>query len=543
MAKKIVYGQEARESLQKGIDSLADTVKITLGPKGRNVVLEKKFGSPLVTNDGVTIAKEIELSDPLENMGAQMLREVATKTNDAAGDGTTTATVLAQSLVKEGMKNVAAGANPMDLKRGIAKACDAATKAILSNSQEVKGSDDIERVATVSAQDGYVGKLIAETMEKVGKEGVITIEESKTAETYSEVVEGMQFDRGYITPYMVTDTEKMEAVIEDALILITDKKISSIQEILPILEDMVQTGKKLVIIAEDMEGEALSTLILNKIRGTFTCVAVKAPGFGDRRKEMLQDIATLTDGVVISEELGYELKEATVEMLGRARQVKITKETTTIVDGAGKKEDIQARIAQLRAQMETTTSDFDKEKLQERLAKLIGGVAVLKVGAATEIEMKDKKLRIEDALAATKAAVEEGIIAGGGTAFINAIPAVKKLIEELVGDEKTGAKILLRALEEPSRQIAYNAGLEGSVIIDKIVSSGKVNYGFNAQTEIYCDMITEGIVDPTKVARCALQNAASVASMVLTTEALVADEKENNQDSAAAMQGMGQMGY
>ncbi|MEG3029822.1 MAG: chaperonin GroEL [Oscillospiraceae bacterium] len=543
MAKKIVYGQEARESLQKGINCLADTVKITLGPKGRNVVLDRKFGSPLVTNDGVTIAKEIEVSDPLENMGAQMLREVATKTNDAAGDGTTTATVLAQSLVKEGMKNVAAGADPMNLKRGIAKASEAAIKAIISNSQEIKGSADIERVATVSAQDGYVGKLIAETMEKVGKEGVITIEESKTADTFSEVVEGMQFDRGYVTPYMVTDSDKMEAIIEDALILITDKKISSIQEILPILEDMVQSGKKLVIIAEDIDGEALSTLIVNKIRGTFTCVAVKAPGFGDRRKEMLQDIAILTDGVVISEELGYELKEATVEMLGKARQVKITKETTTIVDGAGSKEAIQERIAQLKAQMETTTSDFDREKLQERLAKLVGGVAVLKVGAATEIEMKDKKLRIEDALAATKAAVEEGIVAGGGTAFINAMPAVRTLIETLSGDEKTGAKIVLRALEEPVRQIAANAGLEGSVIIDKIITSGKINYGLNAQTEVYCDMLEEGIVDPTKVTRSALQNATSVAAMVLTTEALVADEPEKEQDSQGAMQGMNQMGY
>lgn len=542
MAKKIVYGQEARESLQRGIDSLADTVKITLGPKGRNVVLDRKFGSPLVTNDGVTIAKEIELSDPLENMGAQMLREVATKTNDAAGDGTTTATVLAQSLVKEGMKNVAAGANPMDLKRGIAKACDVAVASIIANSQVVNGSADIERVATVSAQDSYVGKLIAETMEKVGKEGVITIEESKTADTYSEVVEGMQFDRGYVTPYMVTDSDKMEAIIEDALILITDKKISSIQEILPILEDMVQTGKKLVIIAEDIEGEALSTIIVNKIRGTFSCVAVKAPGFGDRRKEMLQDIATLTDGVVISEEMGYELKEATVEMLGRARQVKVTKETTTIVDGAGKKADIETRIAQLRAQMETTTSEFDKEKLQERLAKLVGGVAVLKVGAATELEMKDKKLRIEDALAATKAAVEEGIIAGGGTAFVNAMASVKALADTLVGDEKTGAKILLRALEEPLRQIAFNAGLEGSVIIDKVMSSDKSNYGFNAQTEQYCDMLAEGIVDPTKVARSALQNAASVAAMVLTTEALVAEEPTENPENAT-MQGMNGMGY
>ena len=539
MAKKIIYGQQARESLQKGIDTLADTVKITLGPKGRNVVLERKFGSPLVTNDGVTIAKEIEIGDPLENMGAQMLREVATKTNDAAGDGTTTATVLAQSLVREGMKNVAAGATPMDIKRGMAKACEAATKAIIANSQEVSGSADIERVATVSAQDNYVGKLIAETMEKVGKEGVITIEESRTAETFSEVVEGMQFERGYLTPYMVTDTDKMEAVIDDALILVTDKKISNIQEILGLLEEVIQTGKKLFIVAEDIEGEALNTLIVNKLRGVFTCIAVKAPGFGDRRKEMLQDIAVLTGGVLISEQTGYDLKEATVQMLGRARQIKVTKETTTIVDGGGLKEDIQARIAQLRAQMDVVTSDFDREKLQERIAKIAGGVAVLKVGAATEVEMKEKKLRIEDALAATKAAVEEGIVAGGGTALINAIPAVKELSETLAGDEKTGANIVLRALEEPVRQIAANAGLEGSVIIDKIITSGKVNYGFNAQTEVYCDMIEEGIVDPTKVTRSALQNATSVAAMVLTTESLVVDEPEKTPDPAA--QGMNPM--
>lgn len=538
MAKKIIYGQQARESLQKGIDTLADTVKITLGPKGRNVVLDRKFGSPLVTNDGVTIAKEIELKDAFENMGAQMLREVATKTNDAAGDGTTTATVLAQSLVKEGMKNVAAGANPMDIKRGIAKACDKAVEAIVANSQAVNGSDDIKRVATVSAQDEYVGQLIADTMEKVSKDGVITIEESKTAETYSEVVEGMQFDRGYITPYMVTDSEKMEAVIDDALLLITDKKISNTQEILPLLEEVAQSGKKLVIIAEDVEGEALSTLILNKIRGVFTCVAVKAPGFGDRRKEMLQDIAVLTDGTVISEELGYELKETTMAMLGRARQVKVTKETTTIVDGAGAKEDIRDRIARIKAQIETVTSDFDKEKLQERLAKLSGGVAVLRVGAATEVEMKDKKLRLEDALSATKAAVEEGIVAGGGTALLNAIPAVKELSETLSGDEKTGAKILLRALEEPVRQIAYNAGLEGSVIIDKIISANTVNYGFDAQKEVYTDMIKSGIVDPTKVTRSALQNASSVAAMVLTTESLVADEEEENKAAAPGMGGM-----
>ena len=539
MAKIIVYGQEARESLQKGIDTLANTVKITLGPKGRNVVLERKFGSPLVTNDGVTIAKEIEIGDPLENMGAQMLREVATKTNDAAGDGTTTATVLAQIVVREGMKNVAAGANPMDIKRGMAKACEAATKAIIANSQEVSGSADIERVATVSAQYNYDGKLIAETIEKVGKEGVITIEESRTAETFSEVVEGMQFERGYLTPYMVTDTDKMEAVIDDALILVTDKKISNIQEILGLLEEVIQTGKKLFIVAEDIEGEALNTLIVNKLRGVFTCIAVKAPGFGDRRKEMLQDIAVLTGGVLISEQTGYDLKEATVQMLGRARQIKVTKETTTIVDGGGLKEDIQARIAQLRAQMDVVTSDFDREKLQERIAKIAGGVAVLKVGAATEVEMKEKKLRIEDALAATKAAVEEGIVAGGGTALINAIPAVKELSETLAGDEKTGANIVLRALEEPVRQIAANAGLEGSVIIDKIITSGKVNYGFNAQTEVYCDMIEEGIVDPTKVTRSALQNATSVAAMVLTTESLVVDEPEKTPDPAA--QGMNPM--
>ncbi|MBQ3393694.1 MAG: chaperonin GroEL [Oscillospiraceae bacterium] len=541
MAKKIIYGQQARESLQKGIDALADTVKITLGPKGRNVVLDKKFGTPVVTNDGVTIAKEIEVKDRFENMGAQMLREVATKTNDAAGDGTTTATVIAQSLVKEGMKNVAAGANPMDIKRGILKASDVAVKAIIANSQEVNGNDDIMRVATVSAQDEYIGKLIAETMDKVGKEGVITIEESKTAETYSEVVEGMQFDRGYITPYMVTDSDKMEAVIDDAYILITDKKISNIQEIIDLLEDIVKAGKKLVIIAEDIEGDALSTLIVNKLRGTFTCVAVKAPGFGDRRKEMLQDIAILTDGTVISEELGYELKEATVEMLGRARQVKVTKETTTIVDGAGDKEEIKQRVAQIKAQMETVTSDFDREKLQERLAKLAGGVAVLRVGAATEVEMKDKKFRIEDALSATKAAVEEGIVAGGGIALLNAIPRVKKFSRTLSGDEMTGAMILLRALEEPVRQIAHNAGLEGSVIIDKIITRRKPNYGFDAQKEVYTDMIKAGIVDPTKVTRSALENASSVAAMVLTTEALVAEEEEEK--PAAPNMGMGGMDY
>ena len=542
MAKQILHGEAARKALSAGIDTLADTVKITLGPKGRNVVLGKKFGSPVITNDGVTIAKEIELKDAFENMGAQLVREVATKTNDAAGDGTTTATVLAQALVSEGMKNVAAGANPMDVKRGMQKAVKAAVEAFAANSQKVNGSKDIARVATVSAGDATVGELIAEAMEKVSADGVITIEESKTAETYSEVVEGMQFDRGYITPYMVTDTEKMEAVIDDAYILITDKKISVIQDLLPLLEQIVQSGKKLVIIAEDIEGEALSTLIVNRLRGTFTCVAVKAPGFGDRRKEMLQDIAILTGGQVISEELGYELKDATVAMLGRARQVKVTKETTTIVDGNGDKSAIKDRVAQIRAQMEVSTSDFDKEKLQERLAKLAGGVAVIKVGAATEVEMKDKKLRIEDALNATKAAVEEGIVAGGGTAPINAIPAVSKVCESLEGDERTGAKIVLKALEAPLRQIAKNAGLEGSVIIDKILSAGKMNYGFDAQNEVYCDMIEAGIVDPTKVTRSALENAASVASMVLTTESLVADEPEQPAPAApAGDMGMGGM--
>ena len=542
MAKQILHGEAARKALSAGIDTLADTVKITLGPKGRNVVLGKKFGSPVITNDGVTIAKEIELKDAFENMGAQLVREVATKTNDAAGDGTTTATVLAQALVGEGMKNVAAGANPMDVKRGMQKAVKAAVEAFAANSQKVNGSKDIARVATVSAGDAAIGELIAEAMEKVSADGVITIEESKTAETYSEVVEGMQFDRGYITPYMVTDTEKMEAVIDDAYILITDKKISAIQDLLPLLEQIVQSGKKLVIIAEDIEGEALSTLIVNRLRGTFTCVAVKAPGFGDRRKEMLQDIAILTGGQVVSEELGYELKDATVAMLGRARQVKVTKETTTIVDGSGDKNAIKDRVAQIRAQMEVSTSDFDKEKLQERLAKLAGGVAVIKVGAATEVEMKDKKLRIEDALNATKAAVEEGIVAGGGTAPINAIPAVSKACEGLEGDERTGAKIVLKALEAPLRQIAKNAGLEGSVIIDKILSAGKMNYGFDAQNEVYCDMIEAGIVDPTKVTRSALENAASVASMVLTTESIVADEPEQPAPAAAAPDmGMGGM--
>ena len=534
MAKQILHGEAARKALSAGIDTLADTVRITMGPKGRNVVLGKKFGSPVITNDGVTIAKEIELKDAFENMGAQLVREVATKTNDIAGDGTTTATVLAQALVQEGMKNVTAGANPMDVKRGMQKAVKAAVAAFAANSHKVNGSKDIARVATVSADDAAVGALIAEAMEKVTADGVITIEESKTAETYSEVVEGMQFDRGYITPYMVTDTEKMEAIIDDAYILITDKKISSIQDLLPLLEQIVQSGKKLVIIAEDIEGEALSTLIVNRLRGTFTCVAVKAPGFGDRRKEMLQDIAILTGGQVISEELGYELKDTTVDMLGRARQVKVTKETTTIVDGAGAKEVIKERVNQIRNQMENTTSDFDKEKLQERLAKLAGGVAVIRVGAATEVEMKDKKLRIEDALNATKAAVEEGIVAGGGTAAINAMPAVKAVCDELEGDERTGARIVLKALEAPLRQIAHNAGLEGSVIIDKILTAGTPNYGFDAQKEQYCDMIEAGIVDPTKVTRSALENAASVASMVLTTESLVADEPEQLAAAAPA---------
>ena len=526
MAKEIIYGAEARKALQSGIDQLADTVKITLGPKGRNVVLGKKFGSPLITNDGVTIAKEIELDCPFENMGAQLVKEVATKTNDAAGDGTTTATLLAQALVREGMKNVTSGANPMVLKRGIQKAVKAAVDATVADSEKVKGSADIARVATVSSGDAEIGKLIAEAMEKVSADGVITLEESKTAETYSDVVEGMQFDRGYITPYMVTDTDKMEAVIDDAYILITDKKISSIQEILPLLEQVVQSGKKLVIIAEDVEGEALATLIVNRMRGTFTCVAVKAPGFGDRRKEMLRDIAILTGGEVISEELGLELKEATMSQLGRAKQVKVQKENTIIVDGAGDKQAIQDRIHQIRAQIETTTSEFDKEKLQERLAKLSGGVAVIKVGAATEVEMKEKKLRIEDALAAAKAAVEEGIVAGGGVALVNAIPAVEKLLDEVDGDEKTGVKIVMKALEEPIRQIAANSGLEGSVIIDAIRRSGKVGYGFDFAKEEYVDMLPAGILDPTKVTRSALENAASVASMVLTTESLVADKKE-----------------
>ncbi len=540
MAKEILFGEEARKALQSGIDKLANTVKITLGPKGRNVVLDKKYGSPLITNDGVTIAKDIDLSDIFENMGAQLVKEVATKTNDAAGDGTTTATLLAQAFVREGMKNIAAGANPMVLKKGIQKAVDVAVDVIRSNSKKVSGSDDIARAATISSGDETVGKLIAEAMDKVSADGVITIEESKTAETYSEVVEGMQFDRGYITPYMVTDTEKMEAVIDDAYLLITDKKISVIQEILPLLEEIVQSGKKLLIIAEDVEGEALSTLIVNKLRGTFTCVAVKAPGFGDRRKEMLRDIAILTGGQVISEELGLDLKDTHMDMLGRARQVKVTKENTIIVDGAGDSNLIKDRVAQIRAQIETTTSDFDREKLQERLAKLAGGVAVIKVGAATEIEMKEKKLRIEDALSATRAALEEGLVAGGGTALLNAIPAVEKLIQSSSGDEKTGASIVLKALEEPVRQIASNAGLDGSVIVDKIRRSRKVGYGFDAYNEVYCDMVEQGIVDPTKVTRCALQNAASVAAMVLTTESLVAEEK-TEEPAAMANPNMGSM--
>lgn len=544
MAKDIIFGEDARKALQSGIDKLANTVKITLGPKGRNVVLDKKYGAPLITNDGVTIAKEIELDDPFENMGAQLVKEVATKTNDAAGDGTTTATLLAQALVREGMKNIAAGANPMVLKKGMDQAVDTAVETIVANSKKIEGSDEIARVGAVSAADENIGKLIAEAMEKVTADGVITLEESKTAETYSEVVEGMQFDRGYIAPYMVTDTDKMEAVLDDAYILITDKKISNIQEILPLLEQIVKAGKKLLIIAEDVEGEALSTLIVNKLRGTFTCVAVKAPGFGDRRKEMLQDIAILTGGQVISSELGLELSETTMEQLGRARQVVVQKENTIIVDGAGNSDDIKARVGQIKSQIENTTSDFDREKLQERLAKLSGGVAVIKVGAATEVEMKEKKLRIEDALAATKAAVEEGIVAGGGTALINAMPAVKKLVDKLSGDEKTGAQIVYKALEEPVRQIAVNAGLEGSVIIDKIIRSRKVGYGFNAYTSEYVDMIPAGIVDPTKVTRSALQNAASVASMVLTTESLVADKKDPQADvaMAAAAAGAGGMG-
>lgn len=541
MAKQIIYGEEARKALLGGINKLADTVKITLGPKGRNVVLDKKFGAPLITNDGVTIAKEVELEDPFENMGAQLVKEVATKTNDVAGDGTTTATLLAQALIREGMKNVTAGANPMVLRKGIQKATETAVEAIEKNAKKVSGTKDIARVAAVSSASEQIGNLIADAMEKVTSDGVITVEESKTAETYSEVVEGMMFDRGYITPYMVTDTDKMVAVIDDAYILITDKKISNIQEILPLLEQIVQSGKKLVIIAEDIEGEALTTLILNKLRGTFTCVGVKAPGFGDRRKEMLTDIATLTGGQVISSELGLELKDTTVDQLGRARQVKIDKENTIIVDGAGDSEAIKSRVSQIRSQIETTTSDFDREKLQERLAKLAGGVAVIKVGAATEVEMKEQKMRIEDALAATKAAVEEGIVAGGGTALIDAIPAVKAYVDSVDGDEKTGAAIVLKALEEPVRQIAANAGLEGSIIIEHLKAKNTVGYGYNALTDTYGDMIAEGIVDPTKVTRSALQNASSVASTVLTTESLVADIKEPAAPAAPAAPDMGGM--
>ena len=541
MAKIICYGEEARKALEKGVDQLADTVKITLGPKGRNVVLDKKFGAPLITNDGVTIAKEIELEDPFENMGAQLVKEVSTKTNDVAGDGTTTATLLAQAIVKEGLKNLAAGANPMVMKKGIAKATAAAIEAMKVNSQKVNGSADIARVGAVSSGDEAIGQLIAEAMEKVGHDGVITIEESKTAETYSEVVEGMQFDRGYITPYLVTDTEKMEANLDDALILITDKKISNIQELLPVLEQVVQSGKKLLIIAEDVEGDALSTLIVNRLRGTLNVVCVKAPGFGDRRKEMLQDIAILTGGTVISSDVGLELKEATLDQLGQARQVKVTKENTTIVNGAGSSEEIKARIGQIKSQIEVTTSDYDKEKLQERLAKLAGGVAVIKVGAATEVEMKEKKLRIEDALNATRAAVEEGIVAGGGTAYLNAIPAVEKLYAETEGDEKTGLQIVARALTAPVKQIAANAGIDGSVVLEKIRESGKVGYGFDAYNEVYCDMIPTGIVDPTKVTRSALENAASIASTLLTTESLVADKPQPPAPAAPAAPDMGGM--
>ena len=538
MSKELLYNEEARRALGRGVDKLADTVKVTMGPKGRNVVLDKKFGAPLITNDGVTIAKEIELDDPFENMGAQLVKEVATKTNDVAGDGTTTATLLAQALIREGMKNVAAGANPMIMKKGISKAVAAAVEAIKANSVKVKDSNDIARVAAISSGNEEIGTLIAEAMEKVSNDGVITVEESKTAETYSEIVEGMQFDRGYITPYMITDSDKMEAVIDDPVILITDKKISNTQEILPLLEQIVQSGRKLLIIAEDVEGEALSTIIVNKLRGTFTCVAVKAPGFGDRRKEMLKDIATLTGGQVISEELGLELKDTAMYQLGRASQVKIGKENTIIVGGAGEAEDIKARIAQIKAQIEVTTSDFDREKLQERLAKLSGGVAVIKVGAATETEMKEMKLRVEDALNATRAAVAEGIVAGGGVAYVNAISTVEKLIKTVEGDEKTGVRAVAKVLEEPIKQISTNAGIDGSVVIEKIRQSRKIGYGLDAYREVYCDMIENGIVDPTRVTRSALQNAASVASMVLTTEALVADKKEPAAPAAPAAGGM-----
>ncbi len=534
MSKLIKRGDEARKALEAGVNSLADTVKITLGPKGRNVVLDKKYGSPLITNDGVTIAKEIELDDPFENMGAQLVKEVSTKTNDVAGDGTTTATLLAQAIVGEGLKNLAAGANPIVMKKGVAKAVEAAVASVKADSQKVNGTDDIARVGTVSSGDAMIGKLIAEAMEKVSADGVITIEESKTSETYSEVVEGMMFDRGYISPYMATDMEKMEAIVDDAYILITDKKISVIADILPILEQMVQSGKKLVIVAEDVEGEALNTLIVNRLRGTLNVVCVKAPGFGDRRKEMLQDIATLTGGTVVSEEVGLELKTAGLDLLGRARQVKVTKENTTIVDGAGEKQAIADRVAQIRSQIANTTSDYDKEKLQERLAKLAGGVAVIKVGAATETEMKEKKLRIEDALNATRAAVEEGVVAGGGTIFVNVIPAVESLLASVEGDEKTGVQIVAKALEAPIRQIAANAGLDGSVILEKVRSSGKNGYGFDAYKEEYCDMVSSGIIDPAKVTRSALENAASVSSMVLTTESLVADKPEPPAPAPAA---------
>ena len=542
MSKNISYGIEARNALLAGIDKLADTVKITLGPKGRNVVLDKKYGSPLITNDGVTIAKEIELEDPMENMGAQLVKEVASKTNDVAGDGTTTATLLAQAFIREGMKNVSAGANPVVLRKGIQKAVDKAVEKLKANSEKVKGSDDIARVGTISAGDEVIGNLIADAMEKVSSDGVITVEESKTAETYCEVVEGMQFDRGYLSPYMATDTDKMEAVLDDAYVLITDKKISNIQEVIGLLEQVVQSGKKLLIIAEDVEGEALTTLVLNKLRGTFVCVAVKAPGFGDRRKEMLQDIAILTGGEVITSELGLELKDAQIAQLGRARQIKVTKDNTIIVGGAGDKDAIASRVSQIKSAIETTTSEFDREKLQERLAKLAGGVAVIKVGAATESEMKEKKLRIEDALNATKAAVEEGMVAGGGTAYLNVIPDVKTLLDEVEGDEKTGVKLVIKALEAPVRQIAENAGYEGSVIVDKIMNSGKVGYGFDAYKEEYVDMMSAGIIDPAKVTRSALQNAASIASVVLTTEAVVADKPEPPAAAPAADAGMGGMG-
>ena len=553
MAKIICYGEEARHALERGVNQLADTVKITMGPKGRNVVLDKKFGAPLITNDGVTIAKEIELDDPFENMGAQLVKEVSTKTNDVAGDGTTTATLLAQAIIREGLKNLAAGANPMVMKKGIAKATTAAVEAIKANSKKVNGSADIARVGTVSssdeiaatasisAADEQIGEFIAEALEKVGHDGVITVEESKTAETYSEVVEGMQFDRGYITPYMVTDTEKMEAVLDDALILITDKKISNIQELLPILEQVVQSGKKLLVIAEDVEGEALSTLIVNKLRGTLNVVCVKAPGFGDRRKEMLEDIAVLTGGTVITSDMGYELKEATMDMLGRARQVKVSKENTIIVDGAGSADAIKARVNQIKSQIETTTSDYDREKLQERLAKMAGGVAIIRVGAATEVEMKEKKLRIEDALNATRAAVEEGIVAGGGTAYVNAIASVEKLLAETEGDEKTGVSIIAKALTEPMRQIATNAGIDGSVVLENVKKADKVGYGFDAYNETYVDMISAGIVDPTKVTRSALENAASIAATLLTTESLVADKPQPPAPAAPAAPDMGGM--